>query len=173
MPGSRFRVSRAIGSDVGLLTTHRLSMWHDIHPELDAEIEASKGVTRRWIEERLSKGRLVGFVVRTKGGQIAGSCCLWIREEQPRPTSPRLEVPYLMSMYTERRFRRKGVARKAVRSAIAWCREHGYERVILHASEEGKSLYEALGFKPTTEMRLKLASPATKTSECTNLASLR
>jgi GNAT superfamily N-acetyltransferase len=143
-------------------------MWHDIHPELDAEIKASMGMTRMWIEKRLSRGRIVGFVVRTKDGQVAGSCCLWIREEQPRPTSPRLEVPYLMSVYTERRFRRKGVAGQAVKSAIAWCREHGYESVILHASEEGKSLYEALGFKPTTEMRLKLNPRTTKTSECTN-----
>lgn len=143
-------------------------MWHDIHPELDAEIEASKGTTRRWIEERLSNDRIVGFVVRTVDGQVAGSCCLWIREEQPRPTSPRLEVPYLMSMYTEKRFRRKGVARQVVRSAIAWCKEHGYERVILHASKEGKSLYEALGFEPTTEMRLKLNPGTVKTSECTN-----
>lgn len=151
----KFKVSRATERDIGLLTRHRSAMWLDIHPELGAKIEASKDTTRRWIEGKLSNGRLVGFVVRTKSGQVAGSCCLWIREEQPRPTSRRLEVPYLMSVYTERKYRRKGVARQVVSSAVAWCRQHGYERVVLHSSEEGKPLYESLGFEQTTEMRLK------------------
>ena len=39
---------------------------------------------------------------------------------------------------------------------VAWCREQGYKTVSLHASEDGRHLYEALGFKPTNEMRLGL-----------------
>jgi GNAT superfamily N-acetyltransferase len=67
-----------------------------------------------------------------------------------------LEVPYLMSFYTEREFRRRGVARLIVETAIAWCRAHGYDRVNLDASEAGKALYETLGFKPGYGMRLQL-----------------
>jgi hypothetical protein len=39
---------------------------------------------------------------------------------------------------------------------IAWCREQGYKTVALHASDEGRPLYESLGFQPTNEMRLHL-----------------
>jgi len=67
-----------------------------------------------------------------------------------------LEAPYLLSLYAEREFRRRGVARLIVEAAIAWCRAHGYDRVNLDASEEGKSLYETLGFKPGYGMRLPL-----------------
>jgi hypothetical protein len=39
---------------------------------------------------------------------------------------------------------------------VAWCREAGYPSVALHASHEGRPLYETLGFKTTGEMRLRL-----------------
>jgi GNAT superfamily N-acetyltransferase len=133
-----------------------MGMWLDIHPELEKEIRATEEGTRRWIRRQLSRKALIGLVVRSSGGEVAGSGCIWLREEQPRPTSMRLRVPYLMSMYTEKRFRRKGVARLIVRAALKWSREHGYDRVVLHASEQGRPVYEGLGFAQTNEMRLKL-----------------
>jgi hypothetical protein len=38
---------------------------------------------------------------------------------------------------------------------IAWCRSERIESVVLHASDDGRTLYEQLGFIPTTEMRLR------------------
>jgi hypothetical protein len=43
-----------------------------------------------------------------------------------------------------------------MRTMIDWCKQEGYAAVYLHASDNGKPLYESLGFEPTTEMRLKL-----------------
>ena len=153
--------------DLDLLVTHRQNMWRDIHPEWGAEVEASAEATREWIRKALSVGELIGFIARAEDGSVAGSGCLWIRPEQPRPTNPRQVVPYLMSMYTEREFRRKGAAQKVVQAAIQWCRDRGYDRVVLHASSEGRPLYENFGFEPGSEMRLKLwprgdVSPARK-----------
>jgi hypothetical protein len=34
-----------------------------------------------------------------------------------------------------------------------WSREQGFDRVVLHASDAGRPLYEKIGFKPTNEMR--------------------
>ena len=104
----------------------------------------------------MSRGKLVGLIARAPDGRVAGSGCIWVREEQPRPTNLSLEVPYLMSMYTEKEFRRRGVARAIVKGALKWCRAHEYERVILHASKQGRPLYEGVGFEPSSEMRLRL-----------------
>jgi hypothetical protein len=41
-------------------------------------------------------------------------------------------------------------------TALGWCRDNGIRAVILHASNEGRALYEALGFKSTNEMRLEI-----------------
>ncbi len=141
--------------DLELLVSHRLKMWVDIHPEYEAMVRESEEVTRDWIRRMLAEDRLVGFVARTEDGKVAGSGCIWIREEQPRPTSRRQEIPYLLSMYTEKGHRRRGVASLIVKRALKWSREHGYDRLILHASEAGRPLYQSLGFEPTNEMRLK------------------
>lgn len=131
-------------------------MWLDIHPEWADKVKETDEVTTDWIRMRLSEGTLVGFVARTMDGKVAGSGCVWVREEQPRPTNPGQKFPYLMSMYTEKEFRRQGVAKKVAEAAIRWCRENGYDRLVLHASDEGKPLYAALGFQPSREMRLIL-----------------
>lgn len=152
----KFELTYATVDNVEILVKHRLSMFNDMYPELANEIRASEEKMRQWLLEKLSEGSLVGFIIRNEDGQAAGSGCLWIKKEQPNPTHLRLEAPYLLSMFTENRFRKKGVARLIVKTAIAWSREHGYDRINLHATDVGKPLYAEFGFKPTNEMMLKL-----------------
>jgi len=130
-------------------------MWLDIHPEYEKEVRATGNRTRRWIADQLSRGNLIGLVVRNADGEVAGTGCIWLREEQPRPTDMRLVVPYLMSMYTVKKFRRQGVAALIVNAALKWCRKKSFDRIILHASKEGRSVYEGLGFEPSNEMRFR------------------
>ena len=152
----RFNIKYATLKDVELLVRHRLSMWQDILPEPAISVTGTEESTLKWIREKLSSGKLIGLIAKTEEGQVAGSGCIWIREQAPLPMSQFLEVPYLLSLYTERELRRRGVARLIVETALAWCRAHGYDRVNLDASEAGRSLYEDLGFKPGYGMRLQL-----------------
>jgi len=41
-----------------------------------------------------------------------------------------------------------------LRRIIEWARAEDVDRIILHASDEGRSLYERLGFVVSNEMRL-------------------
>jgi len=151
-----FKICLATAEDIELLLRHRVKMWMDIRPELKEKALETLDLTRNWLKEKLDEGKLIGFIVRTQTGKVAGSGCIWLREDAPRLFTTRLESPYLMSMYTEDGFRRTGVARMIVQHAIDWCREHGYNTIGLHASEAGAPLYERFGFKQTTEMRLML-----------------
>ena len=60
----------------------------------------------------------------------------------------------VLNLYVERDQRRRGVARELMKAMIVWCRDNGFSSVGLHASDEGRPLYEQLGFKATNEMRL-------------------
>jgi GNAT superfamily N-acetyltransferase len=150
-----FKLSYAGKGDVDILAEHRKKMWLDIHPEYEKEVRATVKGSREWIRDQLSRGSLIGLIVRTADGEVAGSGCIWLREEQPRPTNMRLSVPYLMSMYTVRGFRRQGVASLIVKGALKWCREGEYDEIVLHASREGRLVYEGLGFEPSNEMKFK------------------
>ena len=111
---------------------------------------------REWLEEKLGDKTMVAILVKDREGKIAGSGCILIQEDQPRPNSIMIRRPYLLSMYTEKNLRRMGVATIIVKNAIKWARDHGFDRMTLHASETGKSLYEKMGFRQTNEMRLLL-----------------
>jgi GNAT superfamily N-acetyltransferase len=52
--------------------------------------------------------------------------------------------------------RRLGLARLLMETALEWCRNNGIRAVILHSSDDGRPLYQSLGFRPTNEMRLVL-----------------
>ncbi len=153
---NEFKISIAKTEDSELLVRHRLGMWKDIRPELSENAKNMEETTRTWIKAKLSEGELMGFIAKTQEGTVAGSGCIWLREDAPRPFNVRLESPYFMSMYTEEDFRRTGVASMIVQCAIDWSRVHGYKTISLHASEAGIPLYERFGFKQTTEMRLML-----------------
>ncbi len=147
-----------IGSigNLEMLTDHRTLMWIDIHPELKMKIEKSRKITKEWIREKLLDRSLIPFIVRTSDGTIAGSGCILIKEDQPRPGSDQLKHPYLLSMYTLPEFRKKGVASMIVKAAIEWSLRNKFDRITLHASAQAFGLYKKFGFKQTNEMRLKL-----------------
>ena len=75
---------------------------------------------------------------------------------QSNPHDPGPRRAWIQNMYTEPEYRRRGLAREILRVIVAWCEEDGFRAVSLHASDEGRALYEAAGFRPTNEMRLAL-----------------
>ena len=63
---------------------------------------------------------------------------------------------YISMVIVDPAWRRRGLARRLMEAALVWCGEHGIRAVILHSSDDGRALYEKLGFQPTNEMRLLL-----------------
>lgn len=157
-----FKVSFATENDVELLVNHRVNMWLAIRPDLKPHTDKMIDVTRIWIKKMLSEKRLIGFIAKAaESGEAAGSGCIWLSEEQPRFIETQPYSPLLISMYTEEKYRRRGVASLIVQSAIDWSKQHGYNMINLQASLEGASVYEHFGFKPTSEMRLILKTKPT------------
>jgi GNAT superfamily N-acetyltransferase len=124
-------------------------MWIDLGIREKAVLDEADRVYRKWAKSGFKNGSLVGWIE-------VGSGCIWLRAAQPRPNLKKRVQPYLLSMYTEPRFRGKGVASLVVREAIKWCKKKGYSRLALHASRKGRGLYRKLGFSRTWEMRLNL-----------------
>lgn len=62
----------------------------------------------------------------------------------------------LAGIYTFPEFRRRGFARAVVARLIELCRTRGCRSIRLRASDQGRPLYEQLGFVPGDEMVLTL-----------------
>jgi ribosomal protein S18 acetylase RimI-like enzyme len=140
-------------ADRPALVDHRHRMWSAIGHRTEAEITEHDRRYRTWLSSRLRSGEVVGFVATAPDGTTVGSGLVWFRSDQPRPKIPGETLPYILSMYTDPEWRGKGIASEVVRRLVAACRERGYPSVVLHASEQGRSLYAGLGFERTWEMR--------------------
>ncbi len=62
----------------------------------------------------------------------------------------------ILNIFTEPEFRRRGLARRLMETVLAWCRANRIDHIVLHASNDGRPLYESMGFQPSNEMRIKL-----------------
>jgi GNAT superfamily N-acetyltransferase len=155
-----FAIRRATQADAPVLARHRAGMFRDmgeLPDELqDTLVQASTAYFARAIPE----GSYVAWVAHKPDApaEIVGGAGLQLRELLPRPHRARTRLmrgpqALILNVFTERRWRRRGVAEALMRELLKWCRENGVESVVLHASQEGRPLYEKLGFTPTNEMR--------------------
>ena len=64
---------------------------------------------------------------------------------------------HVNAVYVKPAFRRQGIARRLMQLVIAWARERDCSRVRLRTSEDGRFLYESLGFREGREMELDLS----------------
>ena len=89
-------------------------------------------------------------------GAAAGGAALWVRERHPGLLGPRNQHGYILNVYVEPAFRRHGLAQEIVQAILAHCRAIEMDTVELHASDQGRPIYAALGFAATNEMRLSI-----------------
>lgn len=160
---SAFRVRIATPADAPLPARHRVEMFRDMGriaaESVVTELRAAgEPVLRDWI----ANGTYVGWLAEPveRPGEVVGGAGLQLRPLLPRPSSDGNGViggpeAYVLNVYVERQWRRRGVAALLMERVLAYVRERGLHVVTLHASDEGRPLYERLGFKPTNEMRLR------------------
>ena len=153
----RLRLRATTGRDLPTLVQHRRRMWEEIGGRTRAELDRADPAYRRWVVRETRAGRFLGFLVEDAKGRVAGTGAVWLQPAQPRPGRLSwLEMPYILSMYTEPEYRGRGVASRLVRAMVRWATRHGYRRIFLHASRLGRPVYEKLGFADGNEMRLDL-----------------
>lgn len=151
-----FTVRAATEKDIDTLVHQRHMMFQDMRPRTAEEHRVQDRSYRSWALRKMRKGTLKCFLVTDPKGRVAGGGAVWLREVQPSPGRPARFSPYLMSVYTEPDFRRKGVATIVVKKAEKWARSNGYSEMNLHASKQGRKVYPTLGWKRTWEMSTEL-----------------
>jgi len=155
-----YRIRRATAADAGVLARHRAEMFRDMGELPDGLYDTLVEAARAYVTQAITDGRYVGWVAErdAESGEIVGGAGLQLRELLPRPNTGREQLVrgpqgLVVNVYTEPAWRRRGVADALMRELLRWCRGNGIESIVLHASGEGRPLYQKLGFTPTNEMR--------------------
>lgn len=149
-----FTIRRASTADLEILVAHRRDMFHDMGYSDSAALDSMAAKFRFWLLERMNSGDYMAWLATAPDGTVAAGAGLWLMDWPPHMLGKSARRGNILNVYTESRFRRQGLARALMEITLLWCRENQIDTVILHASPEGKPLYESLGFRPTNEMRI-------------------
>jgi len=153
-----YSIRSATPSDAAVIAQHRVSMFRDMGqvptPALAAELlEAS--LTE--LAVLLREGSYVGWLAVGAHDEVLAGAGVHIRPTLPRITHEgRLAtgpLPLAVNVYTEPGSRRRGIARALMQAMMEWAKARSFDRLLLHASDGGRSLYRSLGFAATNEMR--------------------
>ena len=152
-PASKLRPANL--RDLKILVAHRRGMWKEMGVRNKKSLEAADPVYRRWAAKYLKSGDMAGWIIEISGVPVA-SGCVWLQPVQPRPGFKGGGQPYLLSMFTEPKWRGQGFARQITIQALRWAKSKRFPRMTLHASPSGRRVYERLGFKDGNEMTMEL-----------------
>jgi GNAT superfamily N-acetyltransferase len=139
-------------ADLETLTYHRYAMWRDMGRD-PRTLETVKSVALEYFLAAIPNGTYRGWVAECDG-KIVGGAGIVVSAWPGNVGSTLASRAMILNMFVEPHYRRRGIARSLMEVMIAWCKSAGYSYVGLHASDEGRPLYESLGFQPTNEMRL-------------------
>jgi GNAT superfamily N-acetyltransferase len=115
--------------------------------------------TMAYLAEAMPKGEYVAWVVTPEDSpeMIVAGGGVQLRRILPRPDrNGGLQKPWpqalAVNVFTEKEWRRRGLAEMIMRTMIAWCKEYGVASLVLHPSDMAYPLYEKLGFETSKEM---------------------
>jgi GNAT superfamily N-acetyltransferase len=161
-----YRIRPCTPDDAATVARHRVEMFRDMgevpSDELAKELFDKSTVALAAI---LADGTYVGWVAVDDAGKVIAGAGAHIKPQLPRisHSGSRVEagpVPLAVNVYTDPEWRGQGVARALMRVMMDWAQARGADRIVLHASKQGRPLYESLGFNPTNEMRWFSPEPA-------------
>lgn len=155
-PTEGIALSRATVADARTIAGHRRAMFRDMGYQDEAALDSMAAKFLPWVEAKMVSGDYLAWLALTAGGVVVAGSGLWLMDWPAHMVGSSPRRGNILNVYTEPAFRRRGLARSLMEAALDWCRANEIDFVILHASAEGRALYESLGFQPGNEMRMKI-----------------
>jgi GNAT superfamily N-acetyltransferase len=155
-----FAIRFATPGDAETIARHRAQMFREMGDLADADYESLVSETAAFLRGALASGEYIGWLATPASNPaiVAAGAGLQIRPLLPHPQPGKRGLiagrqGLILNVFVERPYRRHGLARSLVREVLAWAASHNIGSIVLHASRQGRPLYEQLGFVPTNEMR--------------------
>lgn len=156
------RVRLADATDISTIARHRAGMFADMGLLPDESHFTLVLMTTDYLQSAIPSGEYLGWlaVLEADPRMVIGGAGVQLRRVLPFPSEgprgPTIALgrqAIVLNVYTDPAWRRRGVARRLMETVLAWARAHQIESLVLHASDDGRVLYEDLGFAGTNEMR--------------------
>jgi GNAT superfamily N-acetyltransferase len=150
-----YRVRPATLDDLDVLVRHRIAMFTDMNVAMDESVLAP--AFAQWLRTHMPAGTYRAWLIEAVGGEVAAGGGITVLPWPPGPRYMGNRLAFVYNVYTERAYRRRGLARLIMNAIHEWCREAGVASVALNASVDGQPLYESMGYSVTPAPMMFLA----------------
>lgn len=154
-----FHIRRATVDDAGIIAGHRAGMFRDMGQLKGEAVEQLRRKAEARLREWIASAIYIGWLAYPEGdpATIVGGAGVQLAQILPRPVQETQvsegRQGTIVNVFTDPAWRRKGVATALVKAILDWSRDQRLDRILLHASDEGRKVYSKLGFKESNEMR--------------------
>jgi GNAT superfamily N-acetyltransferase len=152
----RVALRPATAADMAVLIEHRLAMMNDIfglEVGLPAGTETLRSANEKWMAEHFGRD-FSAWIAELDGRPVASAGLMWF-EHPPGPVNPAGREAYILNVYTRPEARRMGLARALFQKLVDEAKAAGVRRIWLRASDEGRPLYESMGFATGNYLQLR------------------
>lgn len=139
-------------ADLEVVLRHRERIFTEMGTPRSAADQAD---SRNFFGDAMRNGLYHGWLAEEADSVVGGVGIILLRY-QPGPSQKGEFRPFVVNVWTEPDNRRRGIGRQLMELAIEWSRTQGFTNLFLHATDDGRRLYEQLGFQATNEMKLRL-----------------
>ena len=142
--------------DIPHILHHRRSMFWEMGNHDEEAHRRMLASAEAFLRGAMPRSGYRAWMAETTQGRVVAGAGITITEWPGSADDSTSRRAWIQNVYTEPEFRRQGLARRLMDTAVEWCRGAGFANVFLHASVFGRPLYEEMGFEQTNEMRLRL-----------------
>ncbi len=152
---SKVSIRNATAADIPEILRQRVRMYEDMNYKDANLLKEMTRITATYLEQAMRSQTFHAWLACDIDRPIAGGAVI-ISPWPAHPYDLECRRATILNVYTDPEYRRRGIARQLMQTMISWCKTEGLARVTLHASDDGRHLYESLGFQDSNEMRLNL-----------------
>jgi GNAT superfamily N-acetyltransferase len=147
-------IRRGTPDEAAQVALHRRLMFADIREYPLEALLAMEEAYHAWVAEKMSNDGYVAFFAVNSDDEIIGGAGAWIREWLLSPRNLSGKDAHVIDVYVRPAYRRRGIARDLMQTLVDWCEaQGGIPTATLEASNQGRPLYESLGFEAMNMMR--------------------
>jgi GNAT superfamily N-acetyltransferase len=141
--------------DIPEILRQRRAMYEDMDCKDAEKLAAMQSISAGYLQTALAEGSFQAWLASAENHVVGGGAVV-ISPWPAHPYDLECRRATILNVYTNPPYRRRGIARQIMQTVIDWCKCEGFANVNLHASQDGRHLYELLGFVTSNEMKLKL-----------------
>ncbi len=152
MSSNAITIRSATEADIPVLVDYRIRMFLEAGWQGEERAREVGELFAEFFLNGLEQGVCHAWIAEAEGIAVGGVGLMW-ETIPPSVRNPSGRQAYVFGIFVEPGFRRRGIAKRLVKTTVDYATAHGCAAISLHASDAGRPVYEKMGFTDSSELR--------------------